>query len=126
LADLTDQAEVNRQEAQILINSLSGLRVDSLLDEEDKPKNLSDEADFALKVTLAPDETLTYHFFKLNEEPYYLLKRSDLDDHFKIAEFHVNAIKETTRDKLILTDAEDVPGDITENETLDSEVGLND
>ena len=126
LADLADQEEINRQEVQILTNSLSGLRVDSLLDEEDKPKNLSDEADFALKVTLAPDETLTYHFFKLNEEPYYLLKRSDLDDHFKIAEFHVNAIKETTRDKLILTDAEDVPGDITENETLDSEVGLND
>ena len=126
LADLADQEEINWQEVQILTNSLSGLRVDSLLDEEDKPKNLSDEADFALKVTLAPDETLTYHFFKLNEEPYYLLKRSDLDDHFKIAEFHVNAIKETTRDKLILTDAEDVPGDITENEMLDSNVEFND
>jgi Domain of unknown function (DUF4340) len=122
LADLADQEEVNREETQILTNSLSGLRVDSLLDEEDKPENLPDAADFTFNVTLDPDKTLTYHFFKLNEEPYYLLKRSDLDDHFKIAEFHVNAIKETTRDKLILTHAEDVPGDILENEVLDSDV----
>jgi len=126
LADLADQEEINRQEVQILTNSLSGLRVDSLLDEEDKPENLLDEADFTLKVTLDPDETFTYHFFKLNEDPNYLLKRSDLDDYFKIAEFHVNAIKETARDKLILTDAEDVPGDITENEMLDSNVEIKD
>ena len=125
LADLAGEEEINRQEIQILVNSLSGLRVDTLLDEGDKPENLSDEADFALKVTLGPDQTLTYHFFKLNEEPYYLLKRSDLDDYFKIAEFHVNAIKETARDKLILTD-EDVPGEITENEMLDSNVEFND
>lgn len=125
LADLAGEEEINRQEIQILVNSLSGLRVDTLLDEGDKPENLSDEADFALKVTLDPDQTLTYHFFKLNEEPYYLLKRSDLDDYFKIAEFHVNAIKETARDKLILTD-EDVPGEITENEMLDSNVEFND
>jgi Domain of unknown function (DUF4340) len=122
LVDLADQEEVNRQETQILTNSLSGLRVDSLLDEEDKPENLPDEADFTFNVTLDPDKTLTYHFFKLNEEPYYLLKRSDLDDYFKIAEFHVNAIKETTRDKLILAHAEDVPDDIVENEVLDSDV----
>ncbi len=126
LADLAGEEEINRQEIQILVNSLSGLRVDTLLDEGDKPENLSDEADFAFKVTLDPDQTLTYHFFKLNEEPYYLLKRSDLDDYFKIAEFHVNAIKETARDKLILTDDEDEPGDIIENEMLDSNVELND
>lgn len=126
LADLADQEEVNRQELLMLTDSLSDLRVDSLPENEDKPENLSNDADFMLTVTLDPDKTLIYHFFKLNEEPYYFLKRSDLDDYFKIAEFHVNAIKETTRDKLILTDEEDVPGDIIENETLDSDVEFND
>jgi hypothetical protein len=126
LADLADQEEVNRQEVQILTDSLSDLRVDSLPDGEDKPENLSNEADFMLTVTLDPDKTLIYHFFKLNEEPHYLLKRSDLDDYFRIAEFHVNAIKETTRDKLILTDDKDVPSEITENETLDSDIEFND
>ena len=103
LTDLADQEEINRQETHMLANSLSGLQIDSLLDDEGKSEDLPDDADFTLKVTLGPDETLTYHFFKLNEEAYYLLKRSDFDDYLKIAEFHVNALKETTRNKLLQT-----------------------
>lgn len=123
LADLADQEEINRQAVQTLVNNLSGLQIDSLLDVEDKFENSTDEADFTLKVMLDPDETLTYYFFKQsNEEPYYRLKRSDLNDYFKIAEFHVNAIKQMTRDKLLLADAEDVPDDITEEEALNSEI----
>lgn len=123
LADLTDQEEVNNQVIRTLVNNLSSLQIDSLLDEENKPEGSTDEADFRLKVTLDPDDTLTYYFIKdANEEPYFLLKRSDFDGYFKIAEFRVNAIKHTTRDKLLLNDTENVPGDVTEDESLNSEV----
>jgi hypothetical protein len=125
LTDLADQEEVNRQAVQTLVNNLSGLQIDSLLDEAGMSESSTDEVDFKLKVTLEPDETLVYHFFKQpNEEPYFLLKRSDFDDYFKIAEFHVNAIKQTTRDKLLLNDTEDMPGDVTEDESLNSDVEL--
>ncbi|GJL73949.1 DUF4340 domain-containing protein [Nitrosomonas sp.] len=125
LADLTNQEEVNRQAIQTLVNNLSGLQIDSLLDEKDKPGSSTDEADFKLKVTLDPDETLTYYFFKQpSEEPYFLLKRSDFEDYFKIAEFHVNAIKQTTRDKLLVNAAEDVSGDMVDDESLNPEVEL--
>lgn len=127
LADLTDQEEVNRQAVQTLVNHLSGLQIDSVLDEENKPESSTDDADFKLKVTLDPDETLAYYFFKQpDEEPYFLLKRSDFEDYFKITEFHVNAIKRTTRDKLLLDDTGDVPGDIAEDESLNSAIELPD
>lgn len=125
LADLTDQEEVNRQAIQTLVNNLSGLQIDSLLDEEDKPDSLTDEADFKLKVTLDPDTTLTYYIFKqTNEDPHFLLKRSDFEDYFKIADFHVNAIKQTTRDKLLVNTAEDTSGDMVEDEFLNPDVEL--
>ena len=125
LADLTDQEEVNRQAIQTLVNNLSGLQIDSLLDEEDKPDSSTDEADFKLKVTLDPDTTLTYYIFKqTNEDPHFLLKRSDFEDYFKIADFHVNAIKQTTRDKLLMIAAEDVSGDMAENESLNPDIEL--
>lgn len=121
LADLTDQEKTNEQAAQMLVNSLSGIRVESLLDNEDKIASLPDEADFIVNVLLKPDEMLVYRFFKPDEEPHYILKRSDIDHYFELAEFHVNAIKEMTRDKLLQVDVEDALDEITENETVDSD-----
>ena len=47
------------------------------------------------------DDILSYRFSRPEEASYYVLKRSDLDHYFKVAEFAVDPIKETARDKLV-------------------------
>lgn len=121
LADLTDEEEIDKQAAQTLVNSLSNLQIESVQNNENKIDNLPDEADFIVKMLLKPDEKFIYRFFKLNEEPYYLLKRSDSDRYFEIAEFHVNAIKALTRDKLLQVDDTKASDEIIENETVESD-----
>ncbi len=126
LTDLTDQEEMNEQQAQMLVNSLSGLQVESLLDNTDKIASLPDDADLIVNVVLKPDEMLVYRFFKPDEEPHYIVIRSDFDHYFEIAEFHVNTIKEVTRDQLLQVEAEDASDEFTTDEAGDSDAAFND
>ncbi len=46
-------------------------------------------------------QVLSYHFSKAENAAYYVLKRSDLDKYFKVAEYMVEPVRETTREKLV-------------------------
>ncbi len=46
-------------------------------------------------------EVLSYHFSKPEDASYYVLKRSDLDHYFKLAEYTANPVKETTGENLV-------------------------
>ncbi len=46
-------------------------------------------------------EVLRYRFSKPEDASYYVLKRSDLDYYFKVAEYMVDPVTETTRKKLV-------------------------
>lgn len=116
LADLTDEEKTDNQAVQTLVNSLSNLQIESLFNNENEIDSLPSEADFIAEVLLKPDETFVYRFFKPSEEPYYLLKHSDFNRYFEIAEFHVEAIKASTRDKLLQVDGKTASEEITENE----------
>ena len=46
-------------------------------------------------------QVLSYHFSKAENDGYYVLKRSDLDYYFKVAEYMVEPVRENPREKLV-------------------------
>ena len=46
-------------------------------------------------------QVLSYHFAKAKNASCYVLKRSDLDKYFKVAEYMVEPVSETPREKLV-------------------------
>ena len=60
-------------------------------------------------------EVLSYRFSKPADPSYYALKRSDRDHYYKVAEYSVTPVKESTREKLVQARTEEVssepPGD---------------
>ncbi len=55
-------------------------------------------------------EVLGYRFSKPEDAAYYVLKRSDLDYYFKVAEYMVDPVRETTREKLVQNTTEQASG----------------
>ena len=58
-------------------------------------------------------EVLSYRFSKPEETSYYVLKRSDLDHYFKVAEFTVKPILDMTREKLVQAKTRETSGEAT-------------
>ncbi len=78
---------VNSPQIRSLLGKLTGLHIQSLLDTEAKPEYRRDEPALEVKMTRMGGEVLSYHFFKPEEASYYVLKCSDLDHYFKVAEY---------------------------------------
>ncbi len=101
IADLAAEEQINAEESRSLLGKLAGLRIESLLGTEAKPEYLQDKPALEINVTRKGGEVLRYLFSKPEEASHYVLKRSDLDYYVKVAEYTVNPIKETTREKLV-------------------------
>jgi hypothetical protein len=115
VADLGEKEQTNVEESRALLGKLTGLRIQSLLGTEAKPEYRQDEPALEVKMTRKGGEILSYRFSKPEDAAYYVLKRSDLDYYFKVAEYTVNPVKETTREKLVQARTEEAssesPGD---------------
>lgn len=110
VADLEEQQQTDATQTGTLVRKLADLNIQSLLGTEVKPEYRQDEPELEFTVTRKGGEVLRYRISKPKEESYYVLKRSDLDQYFKVAEFTVNPIKETVRDKLVKAKAEEPSG----------------
>ena len=95
------------EESRALISKLAGLRVQSLLGTGTKPEYRQDEPALEIRMTREGDEVLDYRFSKPEDAAYYVLKRSDLDYYFKVADYQVVPVMETTREKLVQARTED-------------------
>ena len=115
VADLGEKEQTNVEESRALLGKLTELRIQSLLGTEAKPEYRQDEPALEVKMTRKGGEILSYRFSKPEDAAYYVLKRSDLDYYFKVAEYTVNPVKETTREKLVQARTEEAssasPGD---------------
>lgn len=107
VADLGDKEQTVETETGALLRKLSALNIQSLVGTKAKPEYRQDEPELELTVKRKDGEELSYRFSKPKEEPYYVLKRSDFDQYFKVAEFTVDPIKDTARDKLVKAKAEE-------------------
>lgn len=101
LAGLGEQETTNRQEVRSLVAKLSGLRIQSLLGTEGKPEYRQDQPELEIKLQRKGGEVLTYRFSKPDDAAYHVLKRSDFDHYFKVADFTVEPLVEATREKLV-------------------------
>ena len=107
IADLAAEEQINAEESRSLLGKLAGLRIESLLGTEAKTEYLQDKPELEINVTRKGGEVLRYLFSKPEDASHYVLKRSDLDYYVKVAEYTVNPIKETSREKLVQTVAKE-------------------
>ncbi len=101
VADLGQKEQTNGEESRALLGKLTGLRIQSLLGTEAKPEYRQDKPALEVKMTRKGGEVLGYRFSRPEDASFYVLKRSDLDYYFKVAEYTVDPVKETTREKLV-------------------------
>ena len=99
--NLDPKEQTNEQAAGALLESLATLRIDGLLGTEPEPDYHLDKPDLEVKVTRKDGDVLDYRFSKPAKASYYVLKRSDLGDYFKVTEFSVKPIRDDARDKLV-------------------------
>ncbi len=101
VVDLGEKEQTNWEESRALLDKLTGLSVQSLLGTEAKPEYLQDQPALEVKIMREGGDVLGYRFSKPEDASYYVLKRSDLDYYFKVAEYMVDPVRETTREKLV-------------------------
>ena len=101
VADLGPKEQTNGEESRALLGKLTGLRIQSLLGTEAKPEYRQDEPALEVKMTRNSGEVLGYRFSRPEDASFYVLKRSDLDYYFKVAEYMVDPVREITREKLV-------------------------
>jgi len=99
--NLEENEQTNGEASSALLGKLTGLRVQSLLGTEAEPEYRQDEPALEVRMTREGGEVLGYRFSKPEDAAYYVLKRSDLDYYFKVAEYMVDPVRETTRESLV-------------------------
>ncbi len=117
---LAEEETTNEEAADSLVRNLAELRIQSLLGSEAKPEYRQDEPELEFKVAREGGDVLSYRFSKPEDASYYVLKRSDLDYYFKIAEFTVQAILDSTRDELVDAKTGAGSSDAAEDELADA------
>ncbi|MDJ0806571.1 MAG: DUF4340 domain-containing protein [Gammaproteobacteria bacterium] len=117
LTGLTDGQEADKDAIDELVDKLATLRVQSLLGTETKPEYQQDAPELEIELALNGGDALSYRISKPEGESYYVLKRSDLDYWFKVPDYTVEPIMETTRDKLVLKTTEEATSEL-DSETV--------
>ncbi len=101
VVDLDQKEQTNGEASRALLGKLTGLRIQSLLGAEAEPEYRQDKPALEVKMTRKGGEVLGYRFSRPEDASFYVLKRSDLDHYFKVAEYMVDPVRETTREKLV-------------------------
>jgi len=109
--NLEENEQTNVEESSALLGKLTGLRVQSLLGTDAEPEYRQDEPDLEVRITTEGGGVLDYRFSKPQDAAYYVLKRSDLDFFFAVAEHTVNPVREATRENLVQARTEETPKD---------------
>lgn len=99
--NLEENEQTNVEASSALLGKLAALRVQSLLGTEAEPEYGQDQPVLEISMTRDDGEILGYRFSKLADSAYYVLKRSDLDYYFRIADYLVDPVRETTREDLV-------------------------
>jgi len=123
--NLEENEQTNVEESSALLGKLTGLRVQSLLGTDAEPEYRQDGPVLEVRITTEGGGVLDYRFSKPQDATYYVLKRSDLDFFFEVAEHTVNPVREATREKLVQARTEEAPkdGDASRDGKKESDTG---
>lgn len=100
LAGLGPGQQTNTDEVQSLLNKVSGLVAEDVVDPEKGDQLFAGDPVLEFTVTLQDNSTIDY-LFAQPEEDTYVLKRSDREFLFKVSSWVVDDLKKLTRDKLL-------------------------
>lgn len=103
LNEVSENQKVNSEEIKQLVDKLTGLNIQTVLDEEDITGAVVDEPRLRYTLMLKNNEKREYTFTKPDEE-YYVLRVSGLEPYFKIGKWIVDDIAAITKDKLMEPD----------------------
>ena len=115
VADLGETEQTSEDERRSLLARLSGLRIQSLLGTDAKPEYRQDEPTLEFTITRRAGEVLSYRFSRPEDAAYYVLKRSDMDIYFEVAEYTVDPVRDTTREKLVQARTEEASSEPAAN-----------
>ena len=101
VADLAESEQTNGEERRSLLARLTGLRIQSLLGTDAKPEYRQDEPTLEFTIMRSGGEVLSYRFSRPEDAAYYVLKRSDMEVYFEVAEYTVDPVRDITREKLV-------------------------
>ncbi len=121
VVDLDQTEQTNGEASRGLLGKLTGLSIQSLLGTEAEPKYRQDEPALEVRMTREGGEVLGYRFSKPDDAAYYVLKRSDLDHYFKVAEYMVDPVRETTRENLVQPRTEEASSEPPEDNRDENE-----
>jgi hypothetical protein len=96
-------------ESSVLLGNLTGLRIQSLLGSELESEYHQDDPALEIRITTEGGKVLDYRFSLPQDASYYVLKRSDLDFYFEVAEYAVDPVRQATREKLVQARTEPAP-----------------
>ncbi len=115
VADLSESEQTSGEERRSLLARLTGLRIQSLLGTDAKPEYRQDEPTLEFTIMRRGGEVLSYRFSKPEDAAYYVLKRSDMEVYFKVAEYTIDPVRDTTREKLVQDKTEETSSEAAEN-----------
>jgi hypothetical protein len=104
---LGEGEQTREDEARQLLERIARLRIRSVLGTQSKPEYGQDESTLSIRVTPRSGDTDTYVFSKPKDADCYVLKTSGRAEYFQVDPWVVDAIKETTREKLVRTEAQE-------------------
>lgn len=101
LQGLKDDEQSNAQEIQSLVSKIANLRINGVLGKEAKPEYGLDKPDHMLTLDLAGDKQRVYRLAKPENESYFVLKSSTLEQYLQVPVYTINPIVDTKREKLV-------------------------
>lgn len=99
--DMAPDETVDAEAVGKLVNSLAGIRIEAILGNRDKPEYNLDKPELTCSFTLASGKKQTWLFGKPEKEQYHVLKSSNSDLYFKVADYQVQPLLDADRDKLV-------------------------
>ena len=123
LADLEDDEKTAKDSADNLVNGVSGLTIQDVMNPGEAAKLFAGEPALSFTVNLKNGTKLEYRFVKLDKD-HFLVKRSDRELYGKVHTIQVENLQKYTREKLIKQ--ENLPagesGQVEETEGLKEEM----
>jgi hypothetical protein len=119
LSDLTDNEEINAEEVDNLLEKVSRLTVDGIMDPSENSELFNQDPDLAITVNMEGNVNKHYVLVK-PEEDHYVMKSSDKEFFLKVNTWQVDDIKKFNRNSLIKKkDTEKKQGDMESSVTGD-------
>lgn len=110
LANLSDKEATDEKAADTLVEKLAQMRIQSVLGVDAKPEYQQDKPELEFKLTRKDGSVLSYRISEAVGGGYYVVKRSDLDNYFKVADYSVEPLKNVARrEKLVKLKFEQTP-----------------